>query len=379
MSKKKVVFVSTMTLPEWTAAEELWWRTAANLIMRGFSASASIVGCAPRQRVQQLKAAGIHVYLRPTYYPIWKRAWQYPISRGKTKLLLEVEKLLRREKPDLVVFSGHCYTPIELLELCVAMNLPFVTIANGNDDYDWPEDPLADRYRNALPLALRCYFVSNAILRLTEKQIGCELPNAKVVWSQFNVGFNSSPAWPASTLEGELRLACVARLYPAHKGQDILLNALASPVWENRPWHLTFYGAGPMRNTLERLAARLGLSNRVTFAGHVAVEEIWSANQVLVMPSRSEGGPLATIEAMLCGRPVLATDVGLHPEIIVDGVTGFLVEAPTVSIMADGLEKLWANRANLETMGTAGAKRIRELVPADPIRVFSEKIEDLIN
>jgi glycosyltransferase involved in cell wall biosynthesis len=138
------------------------------------------------------------------------------------------------------------------------------------------------------------------------------------------------------------------------------------------------YGEGPRRNLLERLTSRLGLSDRVTFAGHVNVDEIWSSNQVLVLPSRYEGLPLVLVEAMLCGRPVLATDVGGNSEILVDGVTGFLTGAPTVAHVADGLERLWANRTNLENMGRAGAKRIRELVPADPIRVFSEKIMRLM-
>jgi glycosyltransferase involved in cell wall biosynthesis len=84
------------------------------------------------------------------------------------------------------------------------------------------------------------------------------------------------------------------------------------------------------------------------------------------------------VEAMLCGRPVLATDVGGNSEIVVDGVTGFLAAAPTVGSVAQALERLWANRADLESIGKAGAKRIRGLVPANPIRVFSEKIEHLI-
>ena len=109
------------------------------------------------------------------------------------------------------------------------------------------------------------------------------------------------------------------------------------PAWVNRPWHLSFYGEGPMRDTLERLTNRLGLSNRVTFAGHRTVEEIWSANQVLVMPSRCEGLSLAMVEAMLCGRPILATDVGGNSEIILDGVTGLLAGAPSVPTLAQGL------------------------------------------
>ena len=116
----------------------------------------------------------------------------------------------------------------------------------------------------------------------------------------------------------------------------------------------------------------------MTFGGYANIEEIWSANHVLVMPSRYEGGPLASVEAMLCGRPVVGTDVGRHPEIIIDGITGFLVGAPSVANLAQGLERLWANRGNLESMGKAGASKIRELVPADPIKEFSEKILQLL-
>ena len=85
------------------------------------------------------------------------------------------------------------------------------------------------------------------------------------------------------------------------------------------------------------------------------------------------------VEAMLCARPVLTTNVGGHSEIVVDGVTGFLSESPTVASWARDMERLWTNRSNLENMGKAGAKRIRELVPTDPGRAFSEKLRLLIS
>jgi len=379
MLKKRVFFISTGGVGD--ASEELWSRTAVGLAKQGFSISASVGGWPPLHwRVQHLRKEGIDVQLRPAHYTLWTRGWHYISSSGKVKAALEVEKLLRTGIPKLVVFSeNYAYPPIELLELCVSKNIAFATIANGLAERHWPEDVYAERYRNAFAAARRCYFVARANLRLLEKQIGSELSNAEVIWGQYNCDFSSSPAWPTSRLEGELRLACVGRLDPPEKGQDILLEALASTVWASRPWHLSFYGEGPRRNSLEKLVIRLGLCGRVTFAGYVTVEEIWSANQVLIMPSRNEGLPLTIVEAMLCGRPVLATDVGGNSEVIIDGVTGFLAGAPTIATVAQGLERLWANRADFENMGKAGAKRIRELVPLDPIRVFSEKIKDLID
>lgn len=161
------------------------------------------------------------------------------------------------------------------------------------------------------------------------------------------------------------------------KGRDLLFEALSGPLWAARPWRLSPYGEGLKRNGLERLAQRLGISDRVAF-GFMPVEEIWARNHVLVMPSRLEGLPLAMVEAMLCGRPAVATDVAGHAEIIQDGVTGFLADAPTPNSMATALERFWARRAEAEAIGMAASKRIRQLVPPEPARVFSGKLKEII-
>jgi glycosyltransferase involved in cell wall biosynthesis len=133
-----------------------------------------------------------------------------------------------------------------------------------------------------------------------------------------------------------------------------------------------------MRNLLERLAQRSGLADRVVFAGHKTVEEIWASNHVLVMPSRNEGLPLAIVEAMLCARPVIATDIAGNSEVVEDGITGFLAGAPTVPSVANAMERFWVRRAMMEEIGKAGAKKIRQLVPPDPVRVFTEKLKTLL-
>ena len=157
------------------------------------------------------------------------------------------------------------------------------------------------------------------------------------------------------------------------------MEALAGPAWAARNWRLTLYGDGPAREGLQRVVRRFALQDRVVFAGFVAgVERIWAENHVLVMPSRYEGLPLAMVEAMLCARPVVATDVAGHSEIVEEGITGFLADAPMVASIAGVLEKLWCHRHNLKQMGEAGAKRIRAHIPADPAQVFSQKLQCLL-
>jgi glycosyltransferase involved in cell wall biosynthesis len=254
-----------------------------------------------------------------------------------------------------------------------------VTVGQSNVENWWPNDKLADRYQKVIPIARRCYFVSKANQRLLEKQIAYELPNAEIVCNPFNVDRSASLPWPPLSVDSELRLACVATLHPPSKGQDILLEALAYPVWATRNWRLTLYGDGPMKKGLHWMVRYLGLQDRVIFAGFVeGVEKIWAENHVLVMPSRCEGLPLAMVEAMMCARPVVATDVGGHAEIVEDGVNGFLADAPTAGSLARALERLWEHRHNLRMMGETAAKTIRAHVPTDPANVFSQKLQCLL-
>jgi glycosyltransferase involved in cell wall biosynthesis len=374
--RRRIVFVSNCGGP-WGGSEELWSRTALDLVAQGFPVSASVPKWSPpHRRMLELMERGVEVWFRPEPYPLWRQAWRKLTAPHKSPMTLEVRRLVTARPADIVVLSdGGPFPAIEFLELCVSRRLRFVTIGQANSDQRWADDAYAERYRIALASALRCYFVSKANLRLAEKQIGCELSNAEVVWNPVNVDLDAAPPWPQLGPDDELRLACVARLDPTAKGQDILFEVLAGPAWAARRWRLHLYGEGPMRNGLERLAQRLGLSDRVVFVGHVSPAEIWASNHVLVMPSRLEGLPLAMVEAMLCGRPVVATDVAGHSEIIEDGVTGFLADAPTVSSMAKALERFWARRAHAVEIGAAASKRIRGLRPPDPVRIFSEKIK----
>jgi len=323
--------------------------------------------------------AGVKLQQRYKRHPMWTRAWRKAISSNKEPLTLDLERFLAANPPALVVLSdGGPLPPIELVEMCVREGWRFVTVGQMNNEALWPHDELGERYRKVLPAALRCFFVSRANKLLAEKQLGCELTNAEVVHNPYGVSATVSLSWPTLGKHGEIRLACVARLYPPSKGQDILLEALARPPWTTRKWRLSLYGAGPARKSLAELIKRLNLSEHVDFAGYVPVEEIWASNHALVMPSRYEGLPIAMVEAMMCARPVIATDVAGHSEIIEDGVTGFLAKAPTAASMAEALERGWARRAEFEEIGLAAAKSIRKIVPADPVDIFSSKLQEYV-
>jgi glycosyltransferase involved in cell wall biosynthesis len=393
MARRRILFVSSINDAPWGATEELWSRAAVNLAREDFVVCASISGWSPllasrgyanvepvfHRQVLNLTERGIEVRLRPTPYPFQKRVWRALTAPQKSPTTLEVERLIAARSPDFAVISdGTPFPPLDLLEMCAAKRLPFAMIVHCNQYFWWPSDLLAERYRAAVAAAIRCYFVSDANRRIAEKQIGCEIPNAELVRNPFNVDYNASPPWPPLGEGGDLRFACVGRLEPPGKGQDILFEVLASATWATRNWRLHLYGNGENQGGLQRWAQRLGLADRVLFEGHVAdVEKIWSLNHVLIMPSRIEGLPLALVEAMLCGRPAVTTDVA-GAELIEDGVTGFLADAPTVGCMGDALERFWARREEARQIGTTAAERIRQLIPPDPVRIFADKIKELL-
>ncbi len=163
--------------------------------------------------------------------------------------------------------------------------------------------------------------------------------------------------------EGGFVIGTVSRLDEPKKGLTVLLQALANlagragvPAWQ---WLLV--GDGPARDRLQDLAARLGLSDRVVFAGlHRDVAAVLPLMDLFVCPSLYEGFGIAIVEAMAAGRPVIASAVGGIPEIIVHEDTGLLVPAGDAVVLADAMATLLTHPDRARAMGARGRQRVQE-------------------
>jgi L-malate glycosyltransferase len=163
-----------------------------------------------------------------------------------------------------------------------------------------------------------------------------------------------------------LRFATVARLHVDAKGQDMLLDALASRPWREDAWSLSLFGTGQDEQRLRAQAARLGLSSKVHFKGHTEdVRALWAEHHMLVLPSRAEGTPLAMVEAMLLARPCLVTDVGGCADWITDSVNGYLTP-PTTAGLAAALDRLWVSRDRPLALAAAARATAERLHDPDP-------------
>ena len=147
--------------------------------------------------------------------------------------------------------------------------------------------------------------------------------------------------------------ASVGRLDVSVKGQAILLQILKSDVWKERNWILNFYGSGPDEAYLRFLVKEWNLEGKVFFKGFVLNirKEVWSDNHILLLPSYYEGMPLTLVEAMLCGRTAVVTDVGGNSELLTNGVDGFIANATNKKSFEIALEKAWNQRREWSTYG----------------------------
>ncbi|MBZ5525572.1 MAG: glycosyltransferase family 4 protein [Acidobacteriia bacterium] len=280
--------------------------------------------------------------------------------------------------PDLVVVSqGANFDGLAYGDLCRTSGRPYIIISQKAVDYLWPLDKDRVVMRSVFQTALRCYFVSQHNLHLTECQIGETLMNAEIVRNPFLVPGSPLP-WPGNG-DHSIRLACVARLETGEKGQDILLHVLARQPWRNRDLSVSFFGAGPHGEALRGLAGRLALKN-VVFPGFVSdVESVWKTHHALVLPSRTEGLPLALIEAMMCSRFGIVTNEGGTAEVVDEGRTGFIANAAKADELDHAMERAWAVRETWESIGKAAGRAVRTMVPPDPVASFTARLLGLVD
>lgn len=151
------------------------------------------------------------------------------------------------------------------------------------------------------------------------------------------------------------------------KGLDVLLTALAMPALATLDWRLTVAGPGPLTLWREE-TARLGLGHRVAFTGFLpsdAARDELGRHDVLVLPSRQEAMPIAILEAMAAGLPVIASDVGDVRELVVPGTTGLLVPPADPTALASCLARLILSPAERAWLGRQGRARQRSFHDID--------------
>jgi glycosyltransferase involved in cell wall biosynthesis len=373
---RKYLFIAANEGGNWGGSELLWSSVAEKLARRGNEVRVSApIFMEPNPVLERVRSAGCQIFHRqpPSF-----------VSRQVRKIFPRPEFSHMHVRSvgsgvDLVVISqGSNADGLQWMAAAQAVGCVYAVIAQSAVVYWWPSDEVAERLAEGYEKARGAYFVSQANLDLSRRQFATPLRKAKVVRNPFNVSYDASPPWPDGCADG-LELACVGRLEVLSKGHDLLLEVLSLPHWRERKVHVSLIGKGQNERGLRYLVEKFKLAN-VDFVGHQNnIEEIWSKHHALVLPSRFEGMPLVVVEAMLCGRPCIATDVGGNRELIRDGVNGFLAKAPTVELLDEAMNRAWESRGRLREMGREAAVDVRQWVSEDPSEDFACELAAILD
>lgn len=353
----KIGIVSIIKEP-WGGSEELWADMAAEALKEGHEVFVSALKCGPpHPKTVNLLQHGAKLFYRRGFVKPGISFLQRIFRKGLIILANKLQNPFHRlfkERPDVIFYVGTSYSIGEDVLLLKALDkTPAALYINCNLNHDVRGfgGTRYDLINAAYQRAKKVLFVSEGNLEIARRHLCSNIDNAMVVRNPVNLSNIGILPFPK---EETVHFAMVGILVTDHKGQDLVLGALRQEQWRDRKWHLNIYGAGLDEGYLKQLTAFFGLNDRVTFHGKVNdIKEVWKKNSLLLMPSRQEGMPLAVVEAMVCGRPSVLTDVGGHREWVTEGQQGFISPGATVRSMADAMERAWEKRADWEKMGIA--------------------------
>lgn len=286
-------------------------------------------------------------------------------ARGNAQILgsaRRVVRALREWKADVV----HCHLPAVATVGRIAGKLAGVPVV-------YTEHNTLDHY----PALMRrvhlatwrwqqhVFAVSFDVANSIRRRVGC-FPPVEVIWNGVDEE-HFDPALLSRTESREMLglppespvVGTVAVFREQKRLSDWL--AAAHDIRSRRPdTRFLLVGDGPTRNDLERLTSELGLRDAVLFTGLVEdVRPALSAMDVYLMSSEFEGLPVALLEAMAMGRPVVSTAVGGVKEAVVDGESGVLVTALDPDLLAQAVEKLLDSRRERTRLGAEARARVQ--------------------
>lgn len=341
----KIVILAVEAVAGWGGSEELWADMARAALAAGHE-----VTFTPRvdhrgyeEPLRELVALGA------TELP--RRSWTDTDGRVHAEMVpAELPAVVSRADVLFVsIGSMRHLLDDSLANLIQEAGVPVAATIQLTSETDVLPDALRERVRRLIGLLEALVVPAHRSLKTLQRILAARVDHGVVIPSPIRRDLTGPVAWPDSAVP---TMACVARLSPIQKGQDLLLEVLSDPLWRSRRWALNFVGRGRAGPYLAELAAFYGLTDRLTLTGFQSdMRAVWSQNHMLVLPSREESMPIAIMEAMFCARPCLVTDVGDNARLITDGVNGYVAEGDRPHAVAAALERAWDGRHAWKTMG----------------------------
>jgi len=294
---------------------------------------------------------------------VWHNARRVRALRGAVK----------RSRPDLVISFLDTMNVTTLLA-CVGTGIP-VIVTERTDPRRHRIGVVWNRLRR-----LSYPWCAALVVQTPEVQrfFAPPLP-PEAVFVIPNAVFGAEPGRPPAGIDGRSIVLGAGRLSD-EKGFDLLIDAFAAVADDHPNWRLVILGDGPQHRDLATHIGRWGLEDRIELRGWVTVPADWyAAADVFVLPSRYEGFPNALLEAMACGKAVIATDCGpAISNIIRNGENGLIVPAEDAAELARGLRSLLTDSELRSRLGNAARAVNQRFAAEDYFREWEAVIESVV-
>ena len=278
----------------------------------------------------------------------------------------------RRLQP--AVLHAHWLLPNGFIAAVASrrLGIPLVISVPGSDAQVARQNPL---FRSMARFALRqasLLTANSAELRDAVAAIGADLGKFDMIIYGVDPGeLRPDPAGVAELRDrlaipaGATVVLCVGRMVPK-KGFDVLIRALAAAPLQDRAVVAVMVGEGDGKAAWQQLAQKLGVAARLRWVGNVPKDQIgvyYNLGDCLAMPSVSrpaDGLNVCVLDAMSCGKPVIASTVAGNPLAVVDGETGFLTPEQEPEALAAAIARLADDGELRQRMGAASRARIEQ-------------------
>jgi L-malate glycosyltransferase len=380
---KRLLIISTMKGFRWGGSEELWYAAAMHALRKGVHVEVVVFGNLPlHEKLIQLQEQGavLHVVgerevLLP---PLRKRALYKLTKRSYTVKYTNRFQFIRSIQADCILLNQGDSADLlyyeDLQQLFANIQTPYAVLNQHNFEYRKFTAAQQQTLSNIFKKATHVFFVANRNREVAERQLATAIPNAVLLKNPVNLSGNKEIEWPSATVPA---FAVVARLDVDYKGQDILLQTLAADKWKQRLLRVSLFGTGPDEAYIKKLISFYKLEQTVFLKGHTSnIEEVWQQHHVLILPSHSEGTPLSLVEAMLCGRPCVVTDVGDNAVLVQDNATGWVAYTSSLKALDEALERAWQQQPQWKAMGAAAHTSVSGFVDLHPGATLFEKISN---
>jgi glycosyltransferase involved in cell wall biosynthesis len=281
------------------------------------------------------------------------------------RFIAQLAGILKREHIDLV----HCHSVIGSLCAISASRLvgsrPIVETCHGREFWREGKSIKGSFWvdRQASRFVDRFIAVSEATAQFLRESKGISGDKIVVIRN----GRDLTSLLPPNTLQiakaraelgvGDEGTVLLLGRLAKEKGHALLLDALKALGSRHPALTAMFAGVGPLETQLKAMCAAAGLADRVRFLGYRRdLQRLLAAADLVVMPSISEGLPLAAIEALAAARPIVASDTGGVPEVVVDGETGLLIPTGDAGALAQAMHRLLVDPGLALRLGTNGRR-----------------------